>query len=182
MKISLCVPLLLVSVAACGDASSGAGDGTGNGNSPSSFVASATSFSGFHSWPSVMSVGPTGVSDGIDPSVMRTAYLNQRPAHGSTEFPTGTIIVKEFDTGSTTDRRVFAMVKRGDGYDSAGANGWEWFELKNLDDTSVEIVWRGVAPPAGESYAPGSATCNDCHGNAKGNDFVWDTALSLSSF
>jgi hypothetical protein len=181
MKPAPLALLLLVSIPACGASSGGGPEPTNNGV-PGTFVASVASFQNFHSWPSVPAVGPPGVSDGIDPTQARTAYLNERPSHGSSSFPTGTIVVKEFEGVALTSRRVFAMVKRGNDYNSAGASGWEWFELMNLDDTNVQIVWRGVAPPAGESYAPGSPTCNDCHGNAKGNDFVWSTALSLSSF
>jgi hypothetical protein len=174
------LPFLVLSAASCGDASNG--HSAAGAPSPSTFVASVASFQGFRSWPSVPSAGPTAVTDGIDPGVPRTAYLNMPPSHGSAAFPTGTIIVKEFDQGAITDRQVFAMVKRGDGYNTDGAVGWEWFELKNLDDTNVEILWRGVAPPAGESYAPGSTTCNVCHAGARANDFVWSTALTLSSF
>jgi hypothetical protein len=185
MKALLCMPLMLV-LTACGDSSGDSGGAPGEANdgvSPTTYVASTASFQNFRSWRSMRSEGPPGITDGINPTQPRTAYLNQAPPHGSTSFPTGTIIVKEFEGPSAlTDRRVFALVKRGGGYDSAGAVGWEWFELKNLDATNVEVVWRGVVPPAGEAYAPGSATCNDCHGNAKGNDYVWTTALSLSSF
>jgi hypothetical protein len=183
MRPFLCAPFLLVSAVACGGGASGdAAGGAQDGVTPTTYVASVASFQGFHSWTSFPAVGPPGVTDGIDPTLPRTAFINRRPPHGSSSFPVGTIIVKEFEGGTVTERKVFAMVKRGGDYNTAGATGWEWFELQNLDETNVDIIWRGVAPPAGESYAPGSVTCNACHGNAKGNDYVWSTALALSSF
>jgi hypothetical protein len=178
---NLCASAFLIAcTVSCG--SDPGGSGAGGGATPTTFVATAASFQGFRNWMSYPAMGPGGVTDGLDPSVPRTAYLNAPPKDGSTTFPTSTILVKEFDQGAIVDRQVFAMVKRGDGYNTDGAMGWEWFELKNLDDTNVEIVWRGVAPPAGDMYAPGSVTCNDCHAGAQSNDFVWSTALSLSSF
>ena len=111
-------------------------------------------------------------------------YWNQSPPHGSTAFPVGTIIVKETEEADITQRIVFAMVKRGDGYNSGGANGWEWFSLQNdADGCTVEILWRGPLAPIGETYANQAiGDCNGCHGLASANDYVWDDALQLSSF
>ena len=69
------------------------------------------------------------------------------------------------------------MVKRGGDFNEAGATGWEWLELK-IGEGDPAILWRGVGPPVGEGYAQG-ATCNDCHGSAKKNDFVQSTPLTL---
>jgi hypothetical protein len=71
------------------------------------------------------------------------------------------------------------MVKRGGNYDSSGAVDWEWFELKNLDDAHVTILWRGVGPPGGETYGGNPTVCNDCHAGARSNDFVWTAGLAL---
>ncbi len=151
------------------------------------FVAQASDFSGFHSWASTPGVGPVGAPDpsaatdgGIHSGPM-TTYINQKPPHGSTSFPVGTIIVKEQNDPQLTDRQIFAMVKRGGGYNLAGAVDWEWFELRNLDANDVEIVWQAI-PLSAESYASNPNVCNDCHLLIKTNDYVWTQGLSLSSF
>ena len=110
-----------------------------------------------------------------------TVYWNRSPPSGSDEFPLGTIIVKQNDPGATTPQ-IFAMVKREGGYNASGAKGWEFFELQAADDQSVVILWRGVGPPVGESYGSDPNTCNNCHSQAGANDFVWSSALQLSSF
>jgi hypothetical protein len=181
MNLKHAILPIALATTSCGSAA-----GTGGGDqadSVSTLVATAASFQGFRGWPSVAATAPNGMTDGIDPSQPRTAYINRRPPHGSSTFPTGTLIVKEFDgPPALADRRVFAMVKRGGGYNENGATEWEWFELKNVDDANVQVVWRGVSPPAGDAYSPGSMTCNDCHRGANANDFVWSTTLTLSSF
>jgi hypothetical protein len=76
----------------------------------------------------------------------------------------------------------FAMVKRGGDFNSEGARGWEWFELEDVEDGGVLIVWRGVGPPADEGYGGDPLTgCNECHtpGN---NDCVLAPALDLRNF
>ncbi|HXN30856.1 MAG TPA: hypothetical protein VN894_03300 [Polyangiaceae bacterium] len=167
--------------------SAGAGAGTTDGGS-GTFVAFASDFTGFHSWSSTPGVGPPGAPQppsGTDGGVHAgplMSYINQRPAKGSTSFPVGTIIVKEPTTPALTDRQIFAMVKRGGGYDSTGATDWEWFELRDVDANDVTIVWRGVGPPGGEAYGATPTLCNDCHAMARGNDFVWTAGLDLSSF
>jgi hypothetical protein len=168
--------------------SSGSG-GSSPAAGPGTFVAYASDFANFHSWPSTPGVGPPGApqppsgADGGAHLGPLTTYINQKPAHGSTSFPVETIIVKEPDDPPLlTERQIFAMVKRGGGYNSSGASDWEWFELRNADPTSVTIVWRGVGPPSGEAYASSPTFCNDCHGQARGNDFVWTAGLELSSF
>jgi hypothetical protein len=178
---------LVVGVAfACACSSDGS---TGDAGSPDVFIAFASAFYGFHDWPiSVPAMGPPEVGDAMTNTVHAgqplVAYLNKAPPHGSTEFPIGTIIVKEVNAGDLTTRQIFAMVKRGGGFNSAGAVNWEWFELQNTDDPNlpVNILWSGFGPPSGESYGGNPATCNDCHEGAQANDYVWTQNLQLSSF
>lgn len=158
------------------------------------FVAFAPDFYGFHAWPSAIAVraptlpapdggfGDAGADGGLIHNGPLTVYWKQAPPPGSTSFPLGTIIVKETDDADITARQVFAMVKRGEGFNAAGASGWEWFELRNVDLDSDSIVWRGVGPPAGERYGGNPATCNDCHAQAAANDCVWSSALQLANF
>lgn len=145
----------------------------------------AQAFYGFHDWYSVPAVGPPGMVDAVHTTQPLTAYINHLPPHGSTTFPLGTIIVKEVSAGDLTTRQIFAMWKRGDDFNSAGAVDWEWFELQNTDNPAlpVTIVWRGFGPLSStDSYGGNPNTCNDCHEGAQVNDYVWTQALQLSSF
>jgi hypothetical protein len=193
------LPAVVLAVAAC---STGSGSPSSNscpagggaiqdqpdGAPPSEYVAYASSFDCFQSWNSAAAVpspGDDDAGDGLHGIGPLQAYWNQSPPHGSTAFPVGTIIVKETQEADVTQRIVFAMVKRGDGYNTGAnvANGWEWFSLQNNTDGSVDILWRGLVAPAGQTYA-GQAIgdCNGCHSAASANDSVWDEALQLSSF
>jgi hypothetical protein len=147
------------------------------------FIAQPADFGGFGDWMSHTIVGapPEGSPHTTG---MRTVYLNHAPAHGAKLFAVGTIIVKTVHSspGDMTLDQTFAMAKRGGNYDAGGAAGWEWFEL----DTTVDppdIIWRGVAPPAGIVYSTVSAVdCSGCHAAARANDYVQDPGLQLSSF
>src|SRR5215471_6795344 len=114
--------LSAVLLSACG----GGGGPTSGGDTPSVFVAFAKDFAGYKSWEA-FPVPAGSVPDFPDLTGPRTEYLHARPPPGSKEFPVGTIIVKEVPASS----KVFAMVKRGGGYDTEGAVNWEWFELQN---------------------------------------------------
>jgi len=145
------------------------------------FVAVANDFRGFHSWKSY-DVTDDAELAGIHDGSTVTEYLNKQPPHGSEEFPIGSIVVKEA-TGGTIPHELFAMVKRGGGFND-GAPGWEWFDLSPLDDgkDGVSIVWRGFGPPSGDTYGgDAKAGCNTCH-TACGNDAVCAKPLALSNF
>ena len=155
---------------------------SGDPDAGGEFVAFAPDFAGYASW-TAFDLGD-GSDAGSDAScvhvadVPRTAYLNEAPPHGSTEFPVGTIIVKEIHMTPST--QVLAMVKRGGGYDPGrGCVGWKWFGL----DTSAtpQIQWRGVSPPASETYASCGA-CSSCHSAATTNDCVLAPQMSLSQW
>jgi hypothetical protein len=181
--------LAAVLLGACG------GDGAPVETGPS-FIAFAPDFAGFHDWPSSVAgrfdAGPNepppdaGVDpDGgvHDPSVAKTDFI-KLPAGAvvGDDFPLGTIIVKEVNEGELTTRKIFAMVKRGGGYNKDGARNWEWFELENVDARSVRIRWRGVGPPAGEMYGGDKGGCNPCHAGSAANDYVVSASLDLSRF
>lgn len=170
------LPALLLAAAlpACGPSS---GETTPEGDT---FLAFASSFKDFRKWEAFPV--PEGEADVVHTLGPRTEYLNHRPAAGATEFGVKTIVVKETTTEALADRKVFAMVKRGGGYNSAGAAGWEWFELKNIDESNVDIVWRGVGPPAGEMYGGDpNAGCNSCHLGGASNDYVLSAGLDLEA-
>lgn len=171
----------LACTAACGDDGGGSdGDDGASVDQTGSFLAFDADFAGWRGWEAFHL--PDAPSDGVvHLAGPRTEYLNARPPKGSHEFPVGTIIVKELETGAMQDRKVFAMVKRGGGYDAAAAPGWEWFELSNNPDGSFKrIVWRGLGPPAGEQYGGDPSGCSGCHSASKDNDYVSPTALRLS--
>ena len=147
------------------------------------FVAFASNFAGFHGWQS-FDVTKEAAPGTVHPDATLIEYLNRPPPKGGREFPVGTIIVKEPTTGTPNTEPFFAMVKRGGGYNAQGASGWEWFELQNLTDGSggVQIVWRGLGPPAGEVYGGDpNAGCNTCHRDC-GNDAVCAKSVRLENF
>ncbi|MEI9937539.1 MAG: cytochrome P460 family protein [Pseudomonadota bacterium] len=152
------------------------------------FIALERDFQGFEGWTKI------NLTDRPALGAAHAAgdaheYINRLPPAGSKTFPVGTILVKTMkserrsaDAGAPepgTD--VFAMVKRGAGYNGRGTPGWEWFELRPRADETFGIVWRGVNAPAGEGYGREvSGGCNDCHQKAAKNDYVQALALTLS--
>jgi hypothetical protein len=159
--------------AACGQADEAATDST--------FIPLQKDFAGFRKWP-VFDLGVAD-ADSVHPQGRRLIYLNRVPRSGSTAFPVGTILVKTVTPDDGSEASIFAMAKRGGGYNSQGALGWEWFELLDGSDDETLIVWRGITPPTGEGYGDvvGGA-CNTCHGEHADNDYVASAALLLSSF
>ena len=171
---SLAVALSAMLLASCASASSAA-PATTTGDE--TFVAFASTFADFRKWESFHSDGPAAGTMPDDVLGPRTQYLNARPPKGSTSFPVGTIMVEARETAPLS---LFAAVKRGGGF-NPGAPGWEWFELSEAADGSVTILWRGAAPPTGESYG-GDPTggCNGCHTSCASNDFACSPKLQLS--
>jgi hypothetical protein len=150
---------------------------------PTTCVAYAQNFDNFHNWSNAPASAKDDAGDGLHGVGPLHVYWNPPPPKGSKSFPVCTIIVKETEQADVTQRTVFAMVKRGDPFNSGGAAGWEWFSLQDNADGSVNILWRGVVAPPGQTYADQAiGDCNGCHAIAAGNDYVWDSALQLSNF
>lgn len=156
------------------------------------FIALERDFQGFEGWTKVNLAARPAQGDAHGAGDAQE-YINQLPPAGSRSFPAGTILVKTMKSerrpaaagaggGAPVDGTdVFAMVKRGAGYNPKGSAGWEWFELRVRADRSFGIVWRGVNPPDGEGYGrDASGGCNSCHQQASKNDFVQAPALTLS--
>ena len=140
------------------------------------FVAREHDFQGFRHWQSY--TPDLGFPGNEHLSGPRTVYVRNP---GKPKFPIGTVIVKESGDGDLAKRKVFAMVKRGAGFNgNGGALGWEWFELQNVDTEHVSIVWRGTGPANGDAYGPGTGGCNDCHAASQFTDFVF-SASELAS-
>ena len=147
-------------------------------------MAFASSFTGYHGWSSFHLEHGTQADGVHDVNAPLTAYLNKMPPKGATEFPVGTIIVKEVEQGAIDTRQVFAVVKRGGGYNPDGALNWEWFELNRNAGSgdTARIVWSGVQPPPGDKYSGGvKGECNGCHLGAKSNDYIWSAPLNLKA-
>jgi hypothetical protein len=148
------------------------------------FVAFADDFAPYESWTS-FDVGEIPDPNGVDLAGPRTVYVNRLPPHGATEFPVGTILVKVVRTDDVPqDWQMFALVKRGGGYDGDGAPNWEWFGLSTDASGHVVIDWRGTGPPPDGGYGSigGALSCVLCHAAARGNDYVQTPELQLSSF
>jgi hypothetical protein len=154
------------------------GDGNEAGDTPAGpgqFVAFAQDFQGVLDWPRFAVDRPP--IPAIHDSGKYLVFINRMPPPGADRFPTGTIIVK-IPQGQGD---VFAMAKRGGDYNTRGAQGWEWFELKAQLDGSWVIAWRGITPPEGCGYSGiVGGGCNLCHASAVGNDYVQTTDLRLS--
>jgi hypothetical protein len=156
-------------------------------NDGTMFISQIPDFTGFCNWPSAPAMPEGGdASDGIHGLGPLRVYWNKPPPHGCSQFPVGTIILKESEETDPTKRTVFAMVKRqarGGVFNSTGAQGWEWWSLEDNGDCTVTELWRGPSDLSMDSYAGTPAgDCNGCHGMAMNNDYVWDEALQLSSF
>jgi hypothetical protein len=150
------------------------------GPAPDTFIALQKDFAGFESWQSV-SWTDDATNATHEPGTHST-YLNKRPEHGSAEYPVGTILVKSSLPAGGGEEQLFAMAKRGGGFNQSGATDWEWFELARSTTGVPVIVWRGVGAPAGHRYSEVDASCNECHRSAEANDFVKSQRLLLQSF
>ena len=150
------------------------------GDPQTGFVAFERDFQDFHSWEA-FDVGHVGEIGDIHGEGPRRIYLRERPPAGSKAFPIGTMLAKEMTLQKDpTARTIFAMVKRGAGF-NPGGNDWEWFDLAIREDGSVRIAWRGVGPPSdGDAYGDPSG-CNPCH-KSGGNDMVRTPELALANF
>ena len=149
---------------------------------PDVSIAFGRDFEGFRDWIAfdrgVDTVPPT--HDG-----QTWIYADRLPEEGALTFEIGTRILRVEERGDDpTSWELHAMVKRGGGYNAAGAAGWEFFGLALDPEGTPFIVWRGEGPPSGDGYRPpdGSDTlfgCNHCHGSAAATDSVLSPALDL---
>ncbi|HEY0466535.1 MAG TPA: cytochrome P460 family protein [Polyangiaceae bacterium] len=158
------------------------------------FIALERDFQGFESWTKVRLAARPALGT-AHASGDAHEYINQLPPAGSHSFPVGTILVKTMKSerraanagaggaAPAPGTDVFAMVKRGAGYNAKGTPGWEWFELRPRADATLGIVWRGINPPDGEGYGRdvSGGGCNACHQQAEKNDYVHALSLAHSA-
>jgi hypothetical protein len=173
-------------VAACSSSTVASDAGTSGGDACDEFDPFNISvFNSFCQWNSAVATNDEDASDGVHGAGPLRVYWNMSPPDGSTEFPIGTIIVKESQETDPTQRTAFAMTRRGCGFNSAddGASGWEWWSLADNGDCTMTLLWRGQVAPATESYGGTPVgNCNACHAMVVDNNYVWDSALQLSKF
>jgi len=93
--------------------------GAKNGNDPV-FIALGSDFTAFRDWPKT-ALGDAPIQG--HPAGPRFAYRKELP--GPTEYPVGAIIVKTVERDTTPQSwDIFAMTKRGGGFNPRGALNW----------------------------------------------------------
>ena len=167
--MQLLILTIVLLLAACG--------GSGSDAAPQ-FIAAQRDFANYRTW-SRYDLGVNS-GDAVHTQGSRVVYINKIPAHGSTQFPLGTILVKTIGEDTAAPGKTFGMAKRGGGFNAQGSVGWEWFEIDGTPQPI--IVWHGTEPPPGEAYNPTGVgdQCNDCHRNAK--DGVFGDTVQIDAF
>lgn len=144
------------------------GCGGGDGPSePGGFIALTDHFRDFRSWPRV-AVGEDVLS--AHPEGPRFVYASQSPPPAGEPYPVGAILVHSIEQSEDpASWELFAMVKRGGGYNPEGAVGWEFFRLGFSTRGVPVILSRGLTPTEGTPYGGGvgptaqGSGCNRCH-------------------
>jgi hypothetical protein len=179
----LALGLVLTGCGGNSNAPDGGDNPVDDSGAPAVFVSQITDFDGFCNWSSAPAMAPGDAGDGVHGLGPLTVYWKKAPPHDASEFPVGTIIVKESQAADAGARVAFAMVRRASPavYNAAGG-GWEWWSLHDTGNCAFTELWRGPVSQGSDSYVGTPAgDCNGCHSRTT-NDFVWDTALQLSKF
>jgi hypothetical protein len=158
------------------------------GGTPDVFIAQQRDFDDYADWITY----EKEISDDHGGVVGKTTvYLNEMPPEDAQRFPVGTILVKTMEPSDDSRLTIHAMVKRGLGFNTKGALGWEYFELALNKNSLPIILWRGEDPPTGEMYRVllqkndlaqdmmVESSCNSCHAEARDGTFD-DVAALLS--
>ena len=144
----------------------GCGDGGDPPVEPGGFIALTDDFRDFRTWPRV-AVGDAALA--AHPEGPRFAYANRPPPPAGERYPVGTILVHSIEPGEDlTTWELFAMAKRGGGYNAAGAVDWEFFHLELSARGVPVIAARGLNPTVLRAYVGVGPTsqgsgCNRCH-------------------
>lgn len=144
------------------------------------FVARNSDFEGWRNWAIVKKTTDTllltnsgGAHLSRVPNSQRWIYIKDNVSRAaSSEFPVGTIIVKEYRkiSGDTINTFYVAMAKRGKNFNPEFGN-WEWFQL-DPGTLKIRLAGGGVnAEYRGATLF--TNTCNNCHVAAKSKDFVF---------
>lgn len=161
-------PLLLFTGFLCAAVS-----GCTEGDPSSVFIALQSDFATFESWPRYF-LG-SGPLEG-HPAGARYGFIKESAPKGAATYPVGSIIVKTVEFGMTKQEwELFAMAKRGGGFNSGGAKDWEFFTLRMSTSGVPIIISRGSNPADGDADGGSTGhgysdttgtgvTCNRCHG------------------
>lgn len=142
-------------------------------------IAFGRDFDGFTGWRAYP-LPPESITDGHLDSVHRVLYIDREPPPAGVPFELGTIVVKAVEEGAPSEWTVHAMVKRGGGYNPAGAVDWEFFDLHVDDELRVAIAWRGTGDDAAAYLDPATGeavACNSCHVLGVEWDYVFSRYL-----
>jgi hypothetical protein len=164
---------------------------------PSVFIALQRDFADFRGWQKFyFGDGPL---EG-HPAGPRYGYVKQVLQPGERAYPVGDIIVKTIETqpspspspepsGPVPEQAwdLFAMAKRGGGFNADGAKGWEFFTLRINAGGVPVILARGidasdVPGSSGHGYLGANGNiirCNGCHGdpNLAQDDYILNPEL-----
>jgi hypothetical protein len=151
------------------------------------FIALDGDFAGFRGWRRV----PLGDAPLVGhPPGPRFGYVSRDAGKGAMAYPLGTIIVKTVEpTAAPETWELFAMAKRGGGFNAEGARDWEFFRLRWVAG-APHILSRGLNAIDPEADGGGGYTgnlgdvfaglCNGCHGTkaSAATDHVLSPALA----
>lgn len=179
LTVTLCSTLFAIAASSCG-----APAPVDPRQGPGTFIAFDPDFAGYRSWQSydlgVMT--PPG-----HPMGRQVLYVSRALPTGATRFEDRTIIIREIQADpDPTKWDLFAMARRGGGYNAMGALDWEFFILSLDSQGAPHIVSRGISPNETSSspYHPGEGiTCNTCHGGeeARRGDCVLSAEIRPST-
>jgi hypothetical protein len=163
---------------------------------PGVFIALQRDFAQFRTWQK-FSFGDGPVEG--HPIGPRYGFVKQVLQPGEKTYPIGDIIVKTIETPPSPSPSpwpspvpeqqwdIFAMAKRGGGFNAEGAKNWEYFTLHINPDGVPVILARGIDAsdvPGGSGHGYVGVTgniirCNGCHGdpNVAKFDYVLDPQL-----
>lgn len=94
-------------------------------------------------------------------------YLNRKAAGSPNELPPGSIIIKENYAEDKTTLMAITVMLKSDEFNSEGAD-WYWAKY-NANGT----IAKTDKSSGGKKIAGKVGKCMDCHGDAKGEDFVF---------
>lgn len=140
---------------------------------PEEYVATDASFKNFSTWDlgaQMTGADPSlgGAHGGNDSTVVRSIYFmdDAKPVNG--KYPIGTVIVKHSLSPSGVVNEYTAMVKRGNGFDTANGD-WEYFMLSG--DGAIATDADGMQL-RGDGPTMMGGMCLSCHSHA-GEDFIF---------
>lgn len=136
-------------------------------NNNQEFVADDNTFANYTTWTFVKqeqgaSPSLADAHQGNNADAVRRIYVNNNADRGSnSEFPNGTIFLKETKDAGGNVIEFTAMAKRGGSFNSANKD-WEWFMLNPADG---KIMDRGANLMGG--------MCGGCHSAKASADYVF---------